>query len=175
MEKIQFEKEVCDYLSLPSIPTKKWDGKSAFKYGVAKCSLYDGTVAYAVCSYDGEGMPEIKKTFATAIILSVDDVFVVPTYMDTAVDEMDLDDASREAAERLAEEAKELTEKPQEKSFADELPEWVFPEIHNKEEAMAWLKQYNVSNKIKGRVPENEETLKLRLLNIYSQTIKKTK
>ena len=53
--------------------------------------------------------------------------------------------------------------------------EWVFDEIHNKEEAMAWIKSYNQRNKIRGHIPENEETIKMRLLAIRSDLNKKTR
>ncbi len=169
---ILFEKEICDYLSLPSIPIKEWDGKSSFKNGVAVTTINGGGNAYAVCTFDADKDKKVRivKTFAQEPFYGVTSIFVVPSYMDLNVEEADLDESSKEAAKRLAEEAAELTQnKKEEQSELSSLPEWVFPEIHNKEEAIAWMRQYNSANKIKGRVPENEDTLKMRLINIYSQ------
>ena len=57
---------------------------------------------------------------------------------------------------------------------ANKLPEWIFDEIHNMSEAQAWLKQYNQRNGIKkGKVPTNEETIKMRLYNIYMSNKKR--
>ena len=52
--------------------------------------------------------------------------------------------------------------------YANKLPEWIFPEIQNIEQAQAYLREYNRMNGIKkGKVPTNEETIKMRLYNIY--------
>jgi hypothetical protein len=91
--------------------------------------------------------------------------------MDNDTTDADLDVESKKRAEQLAAEAQELenqgtTEEAIEK--ANELPEFIFDEIHNRDEAIAWLKQYNIRNGIKkGKVPTNEETIKMRLYNIY--------
>ena len=43
-----------------------------------------------------------------------------------------------------------------------------FPEIQNIEQAQAYLREYNRMNRIKkGKIPTNEETIKMRLYNIY--------
>ena len=58
--------------------------------------------------------------------------------------------------------------------FRSHSPEWIFDEIHNMSEAQAWLKQYNQRNGIKkGKVPTNEETIKMRLYNIYMSNKKR--
>lgn len=173
---IQFEKEVLDYLSLPSVPKKTWDGKSSFEKGVTVLTHSTGVQSYAVCTKrEDEEHPSIVKVFLQEPFVEFGEVFVVPEYMDTNVEEMDLDEESKKAAERLAAEASELVEENNESKDdgLETLPEWIFPEIHNDEEAKAWLRKYNSSNGIKGRIPDNEETLKLRLLNIYSQSNKK--
>ena len=51
----------------------------------------------------------------------------------------------------------------------EKLNEWVFDEIHNRDEAEAWLRNYNKKNRIGGKVPKNEETIKMRLMAIYSE------
>ena len=174
---IQYEKEVCKYLQIPSIPLKEWDGKSSFKDGVAVTKLACDCYAYAVCTFDNEldEKPAIKKSFAQEVFYGIEKIFVVPAFMDTNVESMDLDEKSKEAAERLVKEANDIIEENDNDGLGEEvkemeaLPEWVFPEIHSKEEAIAWLRQYNSTNRIKGKLPTNEETLKLRLLNIHSQ------
>ena len=182
MEKILFENEVLEKLKLPSIPVKKWNGKDSFKEGVAVTVLQSGSSAYAVAAFDAEEdeKPRIKKVFTLEPFFSIKDIFVVPAYMDSVddVDDMDLDKESKEAALRLAEEAQELEEEGVEsKAMKDmkELPEWVFDNVHNAEEAAAFIKAYNRKNKINGgRMPQNEEGLKLRLLTIYDEMKKKT-
>lgn len=170
---VEFEKEVVTYLNIPSIPKKEWNQMDSFENGVAVVNLSLGRQAYAVCSFDKETdkEPRITKVFGVEPFNGIDKVFVVPAYMDNNTTDADLDSESKKRAEQLAAEAQELenqgtTEEAIEK--ANELPEWIFDEIHNRDEAIAWLKQYNVRNKIKkGKVPTNEETIKMRLYNIY--------
>ena len=171
-DRILYTEEICKYLTLPSIPKKEWDGKKSFKHGVAVTRLCLGGLAYAACSYDEERdkEPRIVKTFAEEPFFGVQSIFVVPDYMDTDVTNMDLDEDSKEAALRMVQEGDEIIQEDtsdDDMSEMERLPEWVFPEITNKEEAKAWLQQYNSSNRIKGRIPNNDETLKLRLMNIY--------
>ena len=178
MGKILFENDVCEYLKIPSVPKKEFDGKTSFKDGVAVVKLSTGDLAYATCTFNAETdkEPRIKKVFTQVMFTCVERVFVVPTYMNTGdIESADLDEQSKEAAQRLADEANELTNIGEKDEI--ELPknEWVFDEIHNKEEAIAWIKSYNQTNKIRGRVPEDEETLKLRLLAIQSELKNKAK
>ena len=170
---IEFEKEVINYLNLPSLPKRVWNGKDSFNDGVAVTNLSSGRQAYAVCAFDKETdqKPKVKKVFCAEPFYGIDKVYVVPSYMDNDTQNADLDSLSKKKAEQLAAEAEELenegvTNEAVEK--ADKLPEWIFDEIHNHDEAVAWLKQYNVRNGIKkGKVPSNDETIKLRLYNIY--------
>lgn len=173
---VQFEKEICMHLSIPSIPLKKWDGKTTFKNGVAVTKLASGTLAYAVCSFsNGDKAPNVTKVFSQEPFNGIEEIYIVPSFMDTDVDKMDLDDDSKKAAEILVNEAQDLSEqKDDDINMMKALPEWIFDEITNKDEAQAWLRQYNATNKIKGRIPENEETLKMRLLNIHSKLKRKT-
>ena len=170
---IEFEKEVIDYLNLPSLPKRVWDGLCSFQDGVAVVNLSLGRQAYAVCTFnkDEDREPRIKKVFGIEPFTSIEKVFVVPSYMDNDTSDADLDAESKKRAEQLAAEAEELENQGTVEEAiedANKLPEWIFDEIHNKDEAMAWLKQYNIHNKIKkGKVPTNEETIKLRLYNIY--------
>lgn len=170
---VEFEKEVVTYLNIPSIPKKEWNQTDSFQCGVAVINLSLGRQAYAVCSFDKETdkEPRITKVFGVEPFGGIDKVFVVPAYMDNNTVDADLDSESKKRAEQLAAEASELENqgvKEEAIEKANELPEWIFDEIHNKEEAIAWLKQYNVRNKIKkGKVPTNKETIKMRLYNIY--------
>ena len=79
--------------------------------------------------------------------------------------------------EQLAAEAKELENEgtvDEAIENANKLPEWIFPEIQNIEQAQAYLREYNRMNGIKkGKVPTNEETIKMRLYNIYMSNKKR--
>lgn len=170
---IEFEKEIIAYLNIPSIPKKEWNGNDSFQYGVAILNLATNRQAYAACSFDKEtdSKPRIRKVFCVEPFNGIDKVFVVPSYMDNDTTDADLDSESKKRAEQLAAEAEELENKgtvEEAVENANKLPEWIFDEIHNMSEAQAWLKQYNIRNGIKkGKVPTNEETIKMRLYNIY--------
>jgi hypothetical protein len=129
--------------------------------------------AYAVCTFDKETdkTPRIKKVFGIEPFSDIANIFIVPSYMDNDTTDADLDSESKKRAEQLAAEAEELENKgtvEEAVENANKLPEWIFDEIHNMSEAQAWLKQYNIRNGIKkGKVPTNEETIKMRLYNIY--------
>ena len=170
---IEFEKEVIAYLNLPSIPRKEWNQIDSFQSGVAVVNMSLGRQAYAVCTFnkDEDKEPRIKKVFGIEPFTGIEKVFVVPSYMDNDTTDVDLDAESKKRAEQLATEAQELENNgvvDDAVQEADKLPEWIFDEIHNMSEAQAWLKQYNQRNGIKkGKVPTNEETIKMRLYNIY--------
>lgn len=170
---VEFEKEVVTYLNIPSIPKKEWNQTDSFQCGVAVINLSLGRQAYAVCSFDKETdkEPRIKKVFGIEPFHSIEKVFVVPAYMDNDTTDVDLDAESKKRAEQLAAEAQELENEgtvDEAVKEADKLPEWIFDEIHNMSEAQAWLKQYNIRNGIrKGKIPTNDETIKMRLYNIY--------
>ena len=178
---IKYEEEICKHLNIPSIPKKEWNKKDSFKTGVAITKLALGGEAFAVCTFDVENdkEPRVIKSFANEPFYGVEKVFVLPNYMETDVEKFDLDEESKKKAEEIIKEAKELTkEKTQEDKQVEEmqaLPEWVFPEITNVDEARAWLSNWNNTHKIKGKIPTNEETIKMRLLNIYSQMKNKKK
>lgn len=170
---IEFEKEVIAYLNLPSIPRKEWNQIDSFQSGVAVVNMSLGRQAYAVCTFnkDEDKEPRIKKVFGIEPFTGIEKVFVVPSYMDNDTSDADLDAESKKRAEQLAAEAQELENNgvvDEAVKEADKLPEWIFDEIHNMSEAQAWLKQYNIRNGIrKGKIPTNEETIKMRLYNIY--------
>ena len=170
---IEFEKEVINYLNLPSLPKRVWNGKDSFQDGVAVINLSLGRQAYAVCTFnkDEDKEPRIKKVFGVEPFNSIEKVFVVPAYMDNDTTDVDLDAESKKRAEQLAAEAQELENEgtvDEAVKEADKLPEWIFPEIQNIEQAQAYLREYNRMNRIKkGKIPTNEETIKMRLYNIY--------
>lgn len=180
---IGFEKEVCAYLGLPSIPKRAWDGESPFEKGVAIVETGDGKQCYCACTCrvldNGGYAAEVSKVFSLVPFVKVTDVFVVPNYMSTVDDvaEMDLDDASKKKAEQLLQEAAELSGDMEEDDVPkiESLSEWIFPEISNKDEAQAWLRQYNKRNRIRAKVPSSTETIKLRLYSIYMEQYNKTK
>lgn len=169
---ILYEQQVCDQLNIPSIPKKEWDGKSSFKYGVAVLDLVDRQ-AYAVATFNNEKdeEPRIIKVFTLEQFNGISKVYIVPDYMDDNVDNMDLDDESKQAAKALLEEAAEL-ENEGSGDDATQIPEneYFFDHIHNDDEAAAFIKDYNKRNRIKGRVPTNHDALVMRLSVIYSET-----
>lgn len=172
---VLFEKEVCDFLALPSMPRKLWDGKSSFEKGIAKVGIGFDRFAYAICKFDNnkDAKPRVVKVFSSDRFGDIVEIYVVPEYMNTELENADLDDDSKQKAKELLSEAKSLENENKETKFQEPENEWVFDEIHNKEEAMAWIKSYNKKNKIRGMIPENEETIKMRLLAIRSELNKK--
>lgn len=177
---IQFEKETLDFLNLPSIPLKEWDGSTSFEKGVALISLRGEREAYAIASFDADvdKNPTIVKVFGIEPFVEIKKVFVVPTYMTTEeeVKDMDLDEQSKKKVQQVLDEAKEIeNEGTNEENPMEKLPEWVFPEINSKEEAVAWLRDFQSRNKQKGRIPTTDENIKLRLFSIYSELQKKQK
>lgn len=177
---IEKEQEVCQALNLPSIPKKKWDGKKSFKTGVAVVSLGamdDAVLAYAVATFDaerGDEKPRITKVFTTEQFFDIKEIYIVPDYMDDDVENMDLDDESKAAAQRLLDEAKELEGSD---SHDDELPknEYFFDHVHNDDEAVAFIKSYNKTNKVRGKLPQTHDQIIMRLSVIYYEQKNKTK
>lgn len=177
---IQFEKEVISYFNLPSIPKKEWDGKSSFEKGIALLKLKDEREAYAVAAFDADvdKKPNIVKVFGIEPFLNIKKVFVVPAYMTTEeeIKDMDLDEQSKKKVESVLKEAREIeNEGTKDENPMANLPEWIFSEIHSKEEAVAWLRNFQSRNKQKGRIPTTDENIKLRLFSIYSELQKKQK
>jgi hypothetical protein len=177
---VAFEKEVIQHLNLPSIPKREWDGKSSFAKGVALLGLRGEREAYAVASFDAntDKTPNIVKVFGIEPFLNIKKVFVVPTYMTTEeeIKDMDLDEQSKKKVQQVLDEAKEIeNDGTKEENPMENLPEWIFEEIHSKDEAVAWLKNFQYRNKQKGRIPTTEENIKLRLFSIYSELQKKQK
>ena len=182
-EKVLYEDEVCKYLNLPAIPKKIWNGKASFKKAVVAVVLATDKKAYAIASFDADvdDKPHIVKAFSVIPFSVKDDAvfYVVPEYMDIeSIEAWDVDSESKKAAHALAEEARELENEGvvDDTPKIEDLGEWIFPEINNKEEAEAWLRRYNTRNGIrKNKVPSNAETLKLRLYAIYCELNKKSK
>lgn len=172
---ISFEKEVCSYLNIPSLPKKEWDGKSSFKNAVATIKLGGSRLAYAVASYDEvkDDAPRVVKSFMTEPFYGIDKIFVVPSYMDTDVNNMDLDEQSKKAAEDLKKEADELENQGADENMEVPENEYCFDHIHNDEEAIAFIEAYNRENNIKGAIPKKHESIIARLTVIYAESLKK--
>ena len=172
---ISFEKEVCSYLNIPSLPKKEWDGKSSFKNAVATIKLGGSRLAYAVASYDEakDDAPRVVKSFMTEPFYGIDKIFVVPSYMDTDVDNMDLDEQSKKAAEDLKKEADELENQGADETIEVPKNEYCFDHIHNDDEAIAFIEAYNRENNIKGAIPKKHESIIARLTVIYAESLKK--
>ena len=103
----------------------------------------------------------------------IDKIFVVPSYMDTDVDNMDLDEQSKKAAEDLKKEADELEKQGADENMEVPENEYCFDHIHNDEEAIAFIEAYNRENNIKGAIPKKHESIIARLTVIYAESLKK--
>lgn len=174
---VNFENEVCAFLRIPSIPKKAWDGKSAFKRGVAVLCSVHGNDCYGVVTYDPSAdlKPRVIKVFGDAAFTDIKDVVVIPSYMDAPKPEdTDLDDESKK---RLAELEKEAVEAENEGVGEDkvEVPEneYFFDHIHNDEEGRAFIEAWNKSNHIKGSAPKKHDTIVMRLGVIWAEQNKK--
>lgn len=173
---IQFKREIIDYLRLPNIPLKEWDGKSSFKNCVAVVLLSTGYEAYVVASFDAEkdDKPRVVKVFSQEPFSAITKVFIVPQYMDVEdIKDADLDDESKKRAEELAKEAKEIEDEGVQEEVKEPENEYFFDHIKDDESAAAYIAAYNKANKIKGRVPKTHEGLVMRLSVIYAETNKK--
>lgn len=169
---IEFEREILDYLGLPSIPKKMFDGQP-FKKGVAVINLVSGGKAYASCTYSPDKMekPVINKVFSLEQYTGIDTIYIVPDYMATKSDipEMDLDDESKKRAEELLSQAEELELDGVESEVQTPQNEYYFDNIKNDSEAKAFISAYNKRNRIRGRVPKTHEGLIMRLAVIYNE------
>lgn len=173
---VKFMTDVCNYLRLPDIPKKKWDGATSFENGVAIAVTRTDELCYVVVSFNSEeeAEPRVKKVFGYDVIKEIKDIFVVPAYMDdNNIEEMDLDEESKKRAKEIAEEAKEI----ENEGVADKIEtpdnEYFFDEIHNDEEARAFIDAYNKRNKIKASIPRKHDTIVMRLGVIWSELNKK--
>lgn len=170
------ENEICQYLGIPSIPKKKWDGESGFKRGVGIVNLLTGGKAYVVVTYNPEKDKDCRviKVFTPEQFnvekFNAENVFIIPEYMDTDVESMDFDESSKDAARALVNEALDL-ENSDNASSKVEMPEneYFFDNVHNDEEGMAFIKSYNSSNHIRGKVPTTHDAIVMRLSVIYSE------
>lgn len=166
---VRFEKEVCAFLNLPSLPLKEWDGETAFDKGVAIVKqAYDGR-SYAVARFDPlkDTKPNIVKVFDSEQFFDIEKVLIVPSYMETDVNDADLDDESKKKAEELAQQAEEIENEGAPKMELPDNP-YLFDNITNDEEAIAFIEAYNKKNGIKGAIPQKHDTILNRLLVIYT-------
>lgn len=172
---VQFKNEILSYLRLPSIPLKEWDGKSAFKNCVAIVFLSTGYEAYAVVSFDPEKdeKPRVVKVFSNEPFVCVSRVYIVPEYMNVEdVKDADLDEESKKRAEELAKEAKEIEDEGVGEEIKEPENEYYFDHIHTDEEAAAFIKSYNKTNKLRAKIPKTHDGLVMRLSVIYSESNK---
>lgn len=181
-ENILFEKQIVEYLGLPSIPVKEHDGKMPFDKGVAVVETYENNMEYAICKYDpsgGDKEPRVIKTFSITPFKKIIRIFVVPNYMSRIedVNSMDLDEDSKKRAEEILKEAKEIEDEGvvENNELTTPKNEYYFEHIKSDEEAHAYIQAYNSRNKIRGKIPTTHEGLVMRLAVIYSDTQKKQK
>ena len=174
MENILFEKEICKFLNIPSIPKKAWDKESPFDKGVAVVTLGFGNKGYAVARFnkEKEQKPNITKVFASEPFFDIEEIFVVPDYMETNIDNADLDDESKKKAKDLAKQAEEIENDGSTDVIETPENEYYFDNITNDEEAIAFITAYNQKNGIRGSVPKKHDTIIMRLSVIHSDMAK---
>lgn len=164
---MMYENEMLAFLNIPKVPKKEWDNKTPFKKGVGVVDTKGGE-AFVVVGYDeeGENHTKIIKVFGIEPILAIKKIFPVPEYMDTSgIDNWDVDEESKEAAKAIANEVADMEKETREEQ--EQLSEWYFDEIHNIQEARAWVAAYHKRNRIRGKAPKNEESLKNYLYVLY--------
>lgn len=158
---IEYEKEILEYLNIPSIPKKMWDGVKPFKNACGIVETRTGAKMYAVFEFsESANTAMVKKVFCEEPITSIGEIYPVPDYMDVKnVETWDLDEKSKVSANMLIEEAAELenAKTEQEEKVANE---WFFDEIHNIDEARAWVASYRKTNKMRGAAIKEEDALK---------------
>lgn len=177
---IHFEKEIVEYLNLPSLPKKIWDGRRSFKHGVIVTTLYGERKAYAVATFDAnkDAKPRVTHVFCGEPFVDADyeHIAVVPDYMNTeGVEDWDIDEQSKRMAAVLIEEARELenegTIEPRELEN-----EWVLPEIHSREEAEAYIREYlRTHRQARMEMPETDDEIKAILIAISASSDSNTK
>lgn len=166
---MMYENEMLAYLNIPKVPKKEWDGKTPFKNGVGIAKTNVGEVCVVVgYSEDDENNLKILKVFGLEPIVGITKVFPVPDYMDmNGIEGWDVDEESKESARTIAKEAVELEREDEKEEPQEELSEWYFDEIHNIEEARAWVAAYRKRKRIRGNSPKTEEALKNYLYVLY--------
>lgn len=173
MDDINYKMEIIQLLGIPSIPKKEWDNKTSFDNGVAVIEDVMGNLNYACCSYDAnedkEGNVKIKKVFGSFPFNKVLNIYPVPVYMESDINKMDIPPSCKDAMEELLQEKEEIINENVKQAPIDTY-EWGYDFIHNKKEAVAFLKSKNT----RGRIPESEEVLKSKLKVMYYNE-KKTK
>ena len=165
------EKKILEYLKIPSLPAKKWNGKDSFLQGLAIVRRITGEEDYAICSFNSETDERVRiiKDFGIIPFTEIIDVFTVPDYMNDDISKMNLDEESKDAMKQLLDEKKEIVNGKVEETIISS--EWGYEFIHNKQEAIAYLK----SKQIKGRISNSEEVLKAKLREMFHKEQKKKK
>ena len=174
---VNYENEVCEFLRIPSIPKKAWNGKDAFKRGVAVLCPVHGDDCYGVVTFDPsvDEKPRVIKVFGVESFTDIKDVKIVPSYMESPkAEETDLDDESKKRLAELEKEAAAVENEGVNEEKVD-MPEneYFFDNIHNDEEGRAFIEAWNKSNHIKGSAPKKHETIVMRLGVIWAEQNKK--
>lgn len=162
--------ECLKELSLPALPNKKWDGQTPFTKGICFIERISGHQSYAICKFNEQTQrADVVQDFTTGTIKNIVDIYPVPDYLDTNLDQMDFEDEeSRIAMEELILESEDKVMEdidPEQK-----LSQWVFPHINTKEEAIAYLRKY----KVKGsQALSNTDSIKAKLYVLWEDQNKK--
>ena len=181
MGKIFNEQEVINYLNLPSLPKKQWDGKTSFKSGIGVAIGHDDSESFVILSFDSEtdSEPRVTKVFSLVPFSRIDKtrILIVPSYMETNVDEMDLDEQSKKAAQSVINEATELENEGVQQikvNVGEEGEgEYFFKEITNDTEAQAYIRAYNKKHNLRTSIPTTHEDIVTRLAVMWKDADRK--
>lgn len=162
---INYEKEALDYLQLPKMLKNQWDKKTHFDDGIAIVKTMTGQFNCAICRYaEKDDKPMIKKVFCGEPFGEIVEIYPMPKYMESDISKMAFEDSeSEEAMKALIQERDEKIHEGVEKEV-DELDnlEWHTSSVHNREEAMAWLR----GKGIKGAMPKSDAALKMKIYSV---------
>lgn len=172
-ESKKFEKEVCKFLNIPSLPKNEWDKKSSFDNGVAIVKRLHGGEELAVCRFNSEADTDVRiiKDFGFEPFTEIISVYPIPSYMEDNITKMTFNDStSEEAMKALLLEKNELTSGKTEDKKEEEY-EFGFPFIKDKKEAIAYLKSKNP----KAKISPNIDVIKNKLKVMYHNEQKNKK
>lgn len=173
MDKKNYLDDCLATLQIPSLPKKTWDKVSEFNKGVCLVRRIDGTENYAICRYNKEKDEAVKvvKDFCLATFTEILECYPVPDFVEADIESMDLDEANKMAMEELLEERQEAIMEDV-KVEEEKLPEWIYPFISNREEALAFLKSKRIRN---AHSLKSDEAVKAKLYLVYEDEKKKNK
>jgi hypothetical protein len=165
MAEIEYEKQALEYLRLPVKPKHLWDKKTHFDSGLAIVKTITGHFNYAICRYNEQDeAPMIKKVFSGEPFSSIEKIYPMPKYMESDISKMSFNDEESELAMQALINERDAKINKGGDGETDELDknEWHTEAIHNRQEAIAWLK----SKGEKGAMFKTDDALKMKIYSV---------